>query len=343
MGEGSVIYLVTRLFDFAEKLKAESLEHAVLNGIQTVQSSNASIKMLSTFVPFRDTAQDTLHGENQARVIYEADLDRLEKLFAIVGYFDGVSKDEGICMEIGFAYAMSKPILLIVTDFLIYKLKDRPSVSFFYDPILERMTGNLIRNCVLPEISNFEQRLLTAISSIHGQVTATVSDLIIHPDNYISPLPSKITRANNNPLVVLEFGGGLFEWQRLFTSRLYELLKQEAKWEVAVTCRYSGDSDSSYKAGEKDIALAFAADILIICADSEEMNAGSAALVGFGRALNKPIILYDSKATISFADGAQEMSRNLMIDCAATETVSEFENIPCVIEKLLSQSKQGTL
>ncbi|GAB4577764.1 MAG: hypothetical protein Fur0022_04960 [Anaerolineales bacterium] len=343
MGEGRVIYLVTRLFDFAEKLKAESLERAILKGIQTVQDSTGSIKTLSTFVPFRDTAQDTLRGTNQARVIYEADLDRLEKLFAIVGYFDGVSKDEGICMEIGFAYAMSKPILLIVTDFLIYKLKNRPSLNFYYDPILERMTGGLIRNCVLPETGNFEQRLITAISSVHSQVTVTVSDLIIHPDNFISPLPSKITMANNNPLVVLEFGGGLFEWQRLLASRLHELLRQEAKWEVAITCRYSGDSESSYKAGEKDIALASAADMLVICADSEEMNAGSAALVGFGKALNKPIILYDSKATMSFADGAQEMSRNLMIDCAATKIVSELENIPNAIGKLLNQSKKGAL
>ncbi len=63
MPEGDIIYIVTRLFDFAEKLKAESVEQAVLKGIQTAR--NASIQhahTLSTFVPFRDTAQDTLRG-----------------------------------------------------------------------------------------------------------------------------------------------------------------------------------------------------------------------------------------------------------------------------------------
>jgi len=60
--------------------------------------------------------------------------------------------------------------------------------------------------------------------------------------------------------------------------------------------------------------------------------------VGFGRALNKPIVLYDSKATLSFAEGAQEMSRNLMIDYAASKTVSKLKSIPQVVESLLSQS-----
>ena len=95
MPEGTVVYIATRLFDYAEKLKAESLERAVLKGIDAVR--NASIQpahALSTFVPFRDTAQDTLRRSNPARVIYEADLARLKNLFAIAGYFDGVSKDE---------------------------------------------------------------------------------------------------------------------------------------------------------------------------------------------------------------------------------------------------------
>jgi nucleoside 2-deoxyribosyltransferase len=207
MREGNIIYIVTRLFDFAEKLKAESLERAVLKGIQAAcDTSVRQANALSTFVPFRDTAQDTLRGSNQARVIYEADLVRLKNLSAIVGYFDGVSKDECICMEVGYAYALSKPILLIATDFLVYRLKQKPSVRFYYDPILERMTGYLIRNSTLPEADSFEQRLLTAISSVHDQVSHTVSDLIAHPSKYTSSLPAQVAKPGHRPLVLLEFG-----------------------------------------------------------------------------------------------------------------------------------------
>jgi len=338
MLEGNIVYIVTRLFDFAEKLKAESVEQAVLKGIQTARNDSIQhAHTLSTFVPFRDTAQDTLRGRNPARMIYEADLARLKNLFAIVGYFDGVSKDEGICMEIGYAYALSKPILLVATDFLVYRLKQNPSLRFYYDPILERMTGRLIRNCALPQADNFEQRLLTAISSLHDQVSNEVVDLIAHPDKFTSPIPAKIPKPVQRPVVLLEFGGGLFEWQRVFASRLYDLLKHKVNCDIIIAQRYLSDSTSAYEAGEKDIALALIADVLVICTDSEEMNAGSAALVGFGKALNKPIILYDSKATLSFAEGAQEMSRNLMIDCAANKTVSQLESIPEVVESLLSQ------
>lgn len=338
MPEGDIIYIVTRLFDFAEKLKAESVEQAVLKGIQVAR--NASIQhahRLSTFVPFRDTAQDTLRGPNPARLIYEADLVRLKNLFAIVGYFDGVSKDEGICMEIGYAYALSKPILLVATDFLVYRLKQNPSLRFYYDPILERMTGRLIRNYTLPQADNFEQRLLTAISSLHDQISNEVVDLITQPDKFTSPLPAQVPKPVQRPVVLLEFGGGLFEWQRVLASRLYNLLSQKVNCDTMIAQRYVSDSTSAYEAGEKDIVLALTADVLVICADSEEMNAGSAALVGFAKAFSKPVVLYDSKATLSFAEGAQEMSRNLMIDCAASETVAELENVPEVVESLLSR------
>lgn len=338
MFEGNIVYIVTRLFDFAEKLKAESIEQAVLKGIQAARDNSIQrAHTLSTFVPFRDTAQDALRGPNPARTIYEADLVRLKNLFAIVGYFDGVSKDEGICMEIGYAYALSKPILLIATDFLVYRLKQNPSFQFYYDPILERMTGRLIRNCTLPQASNFEQRLLAAISSLHTQVSDEVVALIAQPNKFTSPMPAQIPKPVQHPIVLLEFGGGLFEWQRILTSRLYDLLKQKVDCDIVVTQRYLGDSTSAYEAGEEDIALALIADIFVICTDSEEMNAGSAALVGFGKARSKPIILYDSKATLSFAEGAQEMSRNLMIDCAANRTVSQLESIPDAVESLLSQ------
>ena len=339
MPEGTIVYIATRLFDYAEKLKAESLERAVLKGIDAAR--NASIQhahALSTFVPFRDTAQDTLRGPNPARVIYEADVARLKSLFAIVGYFDGVSKDEGICMEIGYAYALSRPVLLIATDFLIYKLKQNPSIRFYHDPIIERMTGRLVRNSTLPQAESFEQRLLTGISSLHEQISSEIVHLISFPNKYISPPPAPILKPSQRPVIFLDFGGGLFEWQKILAFRIHDLLKRKLNCDIIISQRYLDDSTSAYKAGEKDIALALMADVLIICSDSEEMNAGSAALVGFGRALNKPIVLYDSKATLSFAEGAQEMSRNLMIDYAASKTVSKLKSIPQVVESLLSQS-----
>lgn len=338
MPESSIIYIVTRLFDFAEKLKAEHLEQAVLNGLLNARNVlDQHAYELSTFVPFRDTAQDTMRGADAARLIYEEDLERMKELFALIGYFDGVSKDEGICMEIGYAYARSKPILLIITDFLVYKLKSNPVVHFYYDPIIERMTGHLIRSCTLPQAESFKDRLLIAMSSLNEQISNEVTKLVISPRDYISPMPTKIAHLADRPVVLLEFGGGLFEWQRKLSSHLHDLIKQATNLDTSVTQRYLGNSQSAHEAGGKDIALALAADILVVCTDGEEMNAGSAALVGLGKALNKPIILYDSKATLSFAEGAQEMSRNLMIDCAASKVTSKFGEIPKLVEGVLSE------
>ena len=238
-------------------------------------------------------------------------------------------------MEIGYAYALSRPILLVVTDFLVYRLKQKPSCQFYYDPVLTRMTGRLVRNCDLPPGDDFEQRLLTAISCVHEQVTREVVDLIRHPEMYTSPPVAPPTEDTGYPKVLIEFGGGLFEWQRTLARRLRESLKRESGCSVAITQRYAGTSDSAYEAGEKDIAQSLSADLLVVCADSEEMNAGSAALLGLARALGKTVILYDSKATLSFVEGGQEMSRNLMIDCAVDASVSRLEDVPGAVTRFL--------
>jgi len=53
------------------------------------------------------------------------------------------------------------------------------------------------------------------------------------------------------------------------------------------------------------------------------------------------VILYDSKATLSFAEGGQEMSRNLMIDCAASASASRLEHIPEIVMSLLEAKGAG--
>jgi nucleoside 2-deoxyribosyltransferase len=131
------IYIASRVFDYAEKLKTEYLDIVVTRGslramheVGILTHSQAPI----TFVPFRDTIQkhssSPIATDSKAseltRLIYIQDIERLHRLFALVSFFDGLSKDEGICFEIGYAFGIGKPIVLVISDFIRAEYKGIP-------------------------------------------------------------------------------------------------------------------------------------------------------------------------------------------------------------------------
>lgn len=55
--------------------------------------------------------------EKTAKAIFEMDVKGLEWAEAVVAIMDGPDPDSGTCWEVGWAYAMGKPILGVRTDF----------------------------------------------------------------------------------------------------------------------------------------------------------------------------------------------------------------------------------
>ena len=96
----SIIYIATRLFDYAEKIKAEDIDQAVKTGINRAMHKADIILekgVTPTFVPFRDTTQKgggrtTAQnvGVDQSALnhrIYLEDTERLKRSFALIGFF----------------------------------------------------------------------------------------------------------------------------------------------------------------------------------------------------------------------------------------------------------------
>jgi hypothetical protein len=134
------IYIVTKLYDIWEKIKAEYIERSVNRGvIAGLREMGLTVEGKVSFVPFRDSDLDprVLDSANPARAIYDIDLDRMRNIFAIVGFYDGLSKDEGVSMEIGYAFGHSKPIILVVTDFVFQRHIKDENKTHIVDPIIK--------------------------------------------------------------------------------------------------------------------------------------------------------------------------------------------------------------
>lgn len=339
----SIIYILTRLFDIAEKIKAERVERAVLEGLSRAfqeRGITPTSDTRLTFVPFRDTDQDEISAPNKTKVIYEEDMRRLSGLFALVGFLDGLSKDEGVCMEIGFAYGSGVPILVILTDFIRREFKEMPGTEHLLDPVLIAMSTEIIYEHTIPDMqAPFLDRLELALEGVYRKIADEFYLLAITPSKVSRPSLEKEPEID----AYVDFGGGHYEWERLMQSRLVEDLNargvtatasQRYAWHPEQPTKKTALMDVK-KLGVMDISNAARAKVVVTCGDGDEMSSGSAAIHGLARQMDKTVTLYDSRATNLVGDSGHKMSRNLMIDYSADKVITRFEELPGAIEDLL--------
>jgi len=344
------IYIVSRVFDFTEKIKAEDIEKAVINGITRAMREVGIVPQKDapiTFVPFRDTVQkktldqSASQTHNLTQRIYSEDIERLYKLFALVGFFDGLSKDEGICMELGYAFGIKKPIVLAITDFVRADYKGVLNSEHIADPVIEAMASKIV----------YEYRIAETEGTFREQLQASLQTLFTRVEEEVYLLGIESVKKNQSPCpqytkipltkydVYIDFGGGMFEWQRMLQEQLADKLCTMGL-RCAISDRFSyytkfTNNTAIRQLGWQDIDKAESSIVIITCSDSLEMSSGTAAIQGFSRAKGKKILLYDSKTTNIIGDNHYKSSRNLMIDYSADKTVSIFDEIPEVVENLL--------
>lgn len=336
--EDQIVYVFTRLFDLHEKLKAEEVESAVLEGIHRATEKerlNYPERAL-TFVPFRDTAQDKITADNKTLVIYEEDLKRLKRCALMVGFFDGLSKDEGIGFELGYAYGKGLPIIAIFTDFMRREYKGVSGSEHITDPVILNMITVIVQEYnVVDSDNSFKVKLRKTISKLYRRLTIEVSEILSHESYQNLIVPSESLD------VYLDFGGGQFEWERQMQGVIAtELLSMG--YSVQVWQRYNPHEPSTetdyqwvISRGRQDIDHLLSAKVVITCADMEEMSAGSAAIQGLARAMNKNVILVDTRSTDLVGDGTHRSSRNLMIDYSANEVSHAYGDVKKLVRNHL--------
>lgn len=331
--DGKTIYIVTKVFDYYEKLKAEHLEQCVIQGIQlaaTKKGVKFDVSSIQTFVPYRDTEQSMMVEDNQTKNIFKEDIYRLDNTCLLVGFLDGLSKDEGICFEIGYAYGMGIPSLAILTDFFFREIKPKKLGEHLADPVIDRMLAKVIRRY---KISNsgesFFNRLNNSISDLYSQIAIEFENLFL---TSMQPATDYLVDEENIDFYI-DFGGGRFEWQRKLQNDLLQRFKSRG-YKVAISRRFEEIYNERLvlnDAVEKDIINAARAHTVILTSDSIEMDPGTAAIQGFCRAKNKTIVLYDSSLTNIVGDNGYRSSRNLMIDNSASQIVQNFEDLYLLI------------
>lgn len=360
------IYIATRLYDIGEKQAACHLESAVLKGVEAALGEvNLVLDSIPTFMPYRDTVEDsavnssTDEHHDLARKIYEDDLKRLSNLFALICYLNDVSKDDGICMEIGFAFGKGAPTIAVVSDFIHYSSVARPSLEYVIDPVLLSMCGRIIHYKTLPsdnqtastvsdknEIEktrhSFKGRLELAEEEVLKIVESEINELTLHPESYITDFPvidAQILDTIPIPKVLLDFSGRKYEWSRIIADELQKELEARGFY-ILQGNRHDPQNHQSIgsevtvaELGSNDIAKVLMCDMVVIAGDGAEVDSGSAALLGFAHALGKVIILYYSGNQQTNSGARSATARNLMLLYASNEVATSYREIPELVEK----------
>jgi nucleoside 2-deoxyribosyltransferase len=330
--ESYQIYIALRLFDIAEKIKAELLEKAVIDGVRLASNKENLSHRKVTFVPFRDSAQGEKADVINTQALYNNDIDHLNNSVMIVCYLDGLSKDEGVCFELGYALATGITSLLVSTDFIFQNTVD--GQEFVFEPIIYLSASKVVRSTIIEGTeTSFLKNILYTQEKILHQVTESVRELLLCAKP-TTVLVSSVKTSETKLSVYLEFGGEQFEWQTRFADELSKIADKFDLLKIYRPSRYKGGATRKILETlvQDDLENIRNSDIVITCTDSEESPAGSAFIQGYARGLNKEIWLYNTKKTFIIGSNGYKSSRNLMLDYSADKTFTQFNQLLAMLE-----------
>lgn len=143
------LYLAGPLFTLAErKFNAELADElsVLIDGIEIILPQERAKKFLKMEDGFRLVFEDCLKS------VREADM--------VIGILDGSDADSGTCVELGYAYALKKPVIGLRTDF-------RASEEAGLNLMLSNLCNVLIREMEI-ELKDLALTLVHHIKALSG-------------------------------------------------------------------------------------------------------------------------------------------------------------------------------
>lgn len=315
------IYCASSLFSPLTRIEGYNLAQAFEESASSRSQAHNNYQF--TFLPFKDTYQSDLVGDSKARKIFELDIQHLEKSGALVARVDGIAKDSGVCMELGYAYALGIPIGLICTDFIwSYYTKDQQ--HFAFDPMLLEMSTFGKQFTSLPQPVGYYGGQNYMLE--YQWISQFTEECLEEFDSLIAFETPLMKQYSKNKIYV-DIEGGKYEWARNLQDRICNNMNQ---WKVmcskASRYVYSRHKNTERRVKD-DLQSALGCTIAVFSADNIEMDAGSAALFGVCTKLGITTILLYTSQTIIEGTGGQKMRLNLMIDQAACAICTSYEEL----------------
>lgn len=324
-----MVYVATHLFDHVGKLYGARIEracHAALLRVLARRGVEPAGPL--TFLPFRDSNESIPKrpGESLTEAIFRIDCEQLDVSAALVAPFQGLAQDSGIAFEMGYAAARGVPVLSIASSFVRFS-HDAQQEPSRVEPLLAWLSHRVVDASAFPAgaqrtRAGYLDRLEDALQHVEqraGQALAALAEGEAGPSRLLdapSPEPRRVH---------LEFGGGLYEYQRLLAGQVAEALARQGLT-VSSSERYlHGASDAAVAA---DLRAAARSQVVITLGDGPDMDAEVAAVQGYAWALGRRVLLYVSTPRRLCGGPGYRTQQNLMVFHSAHRRIGSLEELP---------------
>ena len=357
------IYQAIQLWDYRSKQKADDFETAVIKGVVNAASSQGlTVDKFPAFMPFRDSDEDEIQSDDKAKVIYDADMDRLaDKTFAIIGFNEGLAKDSGECFEYGRAAALDIPSILTISDFEYFSnrykdVENQESIlTYPIDPVVMAGVGKVLVLNEIPSLGEetvptsrdfatemakkvqFRDRLDAGARKMYDVVAKETENLCLDREAYIRDIPMPDANAESDGKTVYLALEGLYEWQREKMDEMqakleadgftvYRSQRFDADTQRDFVAQY-GSEQAVYELGRADLEKVAKADIVITLGDGADMPAGPSFIQGYARTTDKKVITYYTGNAQVDAHGGTQMLVNLMLEYSADRIARDTDEV----------------
>ncbi|MGH3856445.1 MAG: nucleoside 2-deoxyribosyltransferase [Pseudonocardiaceae bacterium] len=300
--------------------------HDRILGAMIAQELGAAVGMNEVFLPFCDTDEENLLAEVKGRRLFELDRERLARLDGMLAVLHGPSLDDGVCMEIGYAAALSVPIVVLTTDFQIYGTSAHGAALQFPDALVQTVVPEIVRIDRLAVLVDEGSRFKEFRDRNLGQLTTAVRlavDRLIH--HACSPPGRKPAASKGRPLAVCEPSP---HYTRTDWDRIIRLLENRG-YRVYQAKRFS--SLDPVVVARLDWKALLGAALLVVDTTGPETPCGAAVMIGGAAALGRRIIAWHPRPSWTFAPGREPNWRNLMIQYSIHARVSDVRSLEALL------------
>jgi nucleoside 2-deoxyribosyltransferase len=311
-----VFYVAYRLF----------AAHDRILGAMIDQELGAAVGMNEVFLPFCDTDEENLVAEVKGRRLFELDRERLARLDGMLAVQHGPSLDDGVCMEIGYAAALSVPIVVLTTDFQTYGASVPSATLHFPDALVQTVATEIVRIDHLAVLVDKGSRFETFRDRNLVQLTTAVRlavDRLIH--HACSPSERKPAAPKGRPFAVCEPSP---HYTNTDWARIIRLLKNRG-YRVHRAKRFS--AVNPLVAACLDWKALLGAELLVVDTTGPETPSGAAVLIGGAAALGRRIIGWHPTPSWTFARGREPNWRNLMIQYSIHARVADVRSLESLV------------
>jgi nucleoside 2-deoxyribosyltransferase len=213
---GKPIYCAAPLFSPLDRMAGANVA-GILETIIRKNAKDSNIDISNCiFLPFRDTSQSTFAGPDRAQRIFQLDIDTLRTSSALLARFDGLAKDSGVAMEIGFAFGASLPIGILVTSFMGEGFGANES-EWQVDPVIAQMADICFCMPIFPRVatSYYQSQHIHEWEGVRQFVETALEKFSARAE------PRPLSRIEGSiSTVYVDIMGGRYEWTRDVQRRI---------------------------------------------------------------------------------------------------------------------------